>query len=96
MLPVIRRLKPAAIHGRPRRGRLTAPYSSAYAPVPSPPRGARGGVNLNLLLSPQKDEGRVGELTSLSPLGERVARPGVFINRGGTGEEVRQDRVVTN
>jgi hypothetical protein len=28
--PVIRRLKPAAIHGRPLQGQLNTPYSSAY------------------------------------------------------------------
>ena len=36
---------------------------------------------------PQGGEGRV-ELTTLAPLGERVARRGVFISRGGTGEGV--------
>ena len=33
------------------------------------------------------------EPTSLSPLGERVARPGVFISRGGTGEGVFREQV---
>jgi hypothetical protein len=36
---------------------------------------------------PQGGEGRV-ELTTLAPLGERVARRGVFISRGETGEGV--------
>jgi len=34
--PVIRRLKPAAIHCRPLRGQLNTPYSSAYVRYPCP------------------------------------------------------------
>jgi hypothetical protein len=36
---------------------------------------------------PQGGEGRV-DFTALAPLGERVARRGVFISRGETGEGV--------
>ena len=62
-------------------------------PRPLSPKGARGELIRTHSCLPQEDEGRGRRAYPLSPLGERVPRPGVFISRGGTGEGVALEQV---
>ncbi len=74
------------------RCRLEAGATSEIGTVPEQPARVLDLEFLHLCC----DFLGLARFPTLSPLGERVARPGVFFSQGGPGEGVRQDRVVSD